>query len=131
MDLEKYLTDINFKKQLQCLNRKLKNKRIVIYGSGQLFQTICKYYDVSKLNIVAVTDGKYSTQNKEQSVCGYSTILVEEIEELKPDFILVAILNYTDIVYNLENIVYKNKPVKIMPMVQKNFFTILKEIWLN
>ena len=55
-ELEQYLVDNKFSKRFKALENKFKNKKIVIYGAGQLFQTIIKKYDLSKLNIVVIFD---------------------------------------------------------------------------
>ena len=41
------LEEFKFKKQLVKLNKKLKNKTVVIYGTGRLFQKIKENYDLS------------------------------------------------------------------------------------
>ena len=42
------------------LNKKLKGKTIVIYGSGLLFQKVLSNYDLSELNIIGISDRKFS-----------------------------------------------------------------------
>ena len=41
----------NFDKQFEKLIKRLKNKTVVIYGAGKMFQEIQNNYDLSKLNI--------------------------------------------------------------------------------
>lgn len=36
-ELKKFLDDNNFPKRLKNLNKKLKNKKIIIYGAGKFF----------------------------------------------------------------------------------------------
>lgn len=40
-DFSKYIEEINFKSQYKNLVKKLKNKKILIYGAGSFFQYIC------------------------------------------------------------------------------------------
>ena len=130
MDLEKFLKDINFEKQLTRLKKRLRGKTVVIYGTGSLFQLILSKYDLSGLNIVAISDGKYTPEDNGKEFCGYKTVPLTEISSLNPDYIIVATLSYTDIIYNFETVFFKNTKIKILPLAQKPFLTLLKEIWL-
>ena len=127
MNLEAYLKNINFDKQYEKLIKKTKNKKIVIYGTGELFQLINSKYDLSKLNIIALSDGKFTNKDKNEKILNYPKIPMYEIETLKPDFVFVATLKYLEIMKSLEDILpYK---IKVFPLVQKPFLKILKEIW--
>ena len=128
-DLEYYLKEINFDKQYKKIIKKYKNKKIVIYGAGQLFETIKSNYDLSKLNIIAVSDGKYTSSDIGQEFLGYKKVPLDNILELKPDYIIVATLRYLSIIENFENNVFKGEKVKIRPLAQKSFWQTLKEIW--
>ena len=130
MDLEKYLEEIKFEKQLARLKKRLQGKTIIIYGTGSLFQSILSKCDLSDLNIIAVSDGKYTSEDKGKEFCGFKTVPLTEISSLNSDYILVATLNYTDIIYNFETVFFKNTKTKILPLAQKPFLTLLKEIWL-
>ena len=131
MDFERYLTDLNFDKQLNRLKKSLKDKRIVIYGSGELFQFINKNYDLSDLNIVGISDGKYSDEDNGKDFMNYRIVSLNNIPELKPDYVIVAILNYIEIQYDLKNVYLKNADIKVIPFVQKRIGTVLKSIWLS
>ena len=41
-DIKDLLNKYKFEKQLKKLNKKLKNKKFVVYGTGLVFQTILK-----------------------------------------------------------------------------------------
>ncbi|MBR3605379.1 MAG: hypothetical protein IKL52_05065, partial [Candidatus Gastranaerophilales bacterium] len=60
---KKYLKKVNFKKEFYNLKNTLKNKKILIYGAGILFETIYKNYDFSDLNIVGISDKKIESEN--------------------------------------------------------------------
>lgn len=130
MDLEKYLEEIKFEKQLTRLKKRLLGKTVVIYGTGSLFQLILSKYNLSDLNIIAVSDGKYTSEDNNKEFCDFKTIPLTEISSLNPDYILVATLNYTDIIYNFETVFFKNTKIKILPFAQKPLCELLKEIWL-
>ena len=57
--MEQYLKEHNFDKHFENLCKQLKGKTVVIYGTGKMFQTIAKNYDLTKLNIIGVIDKKY------------------------------------------------------------------------
>jgi ABC-type Fe3+-hydroxamate transport system substrate-binding protein len=113
----------NYSKQLNRLEKKLKNKRVVIYGIGEFFQTIMRHYDLSKLNIVALSDRNISEQG---SFLGYKTCSPSNILEYKPDYILVGTFNYINVIEYLESL-YPD--VKIFPLMKKSAGQIWKEVW--
>ena len=101
-DLGLYLKQINFDKQYQKIIKKLKNKTVLIYGAGLLFETINSKYNLSKLNIVGISDGKYGPQDENQEFLGYKKYPTYLLPELKIDYVLVSTLNYLDIIESLE-----------------------------
>lgn len=126
---EQYLKKNNFNKWLKSLNNKIKNKTIIIYGSGMMFQYIKANYDLSKFNIIGISDAKYSTDSEGKESMGYKIIPKEKIKEYSPDYILVAIENYINIIEDFEMNVFKSSKIKILPLVKKNFIDIIKIIW--
>ena len=64
-DFCSFLKRRNFKSRLKKLTQKLKNKKIVIYGAGQLFEEINRHYDLSGLNIIALADRKFNDYEEE------------------------------------------------------------------
>jgi len=123
VELNQFLKKVNFDKQFENLIKKLKNKKVVIYGCGQLFQLINEKYDLSKLQILGVSDYKFSDSDEKQKFSGYKIIPKSKIPNYKPDYILIATLNYTDIIKNFDY------SIKLKPLVKKGLFYDLKEIW--
>ena len=121
--LKKY----NFDKQLKRLNKKLKNKKILVYGTGLFFKKIKENYDLSGLNIVAVSDKKYALNQKGQMDMDYEIVPYDLINECKIDYILIATLNIFNIYQALTELV-KGTKIKILPLVDKPFWTLLNEI---
>ncbi len=124
-----YLKSVKFKKYLNKLNKKLKNKTIVVYGTGILFQKILKHYDLSKLNIIGISDRKYVESDEGREELGYKIIPLDKITEYKPDYVLVATLKFISIMDDFRNNIFKNSGTKILPLVDKPFLTLLKEIF--
>ena len=123
------LDEFKFKKQLVKLNKKLKNKTVVIYGTGLLFQKIKENYDLSNLNIIGVSDRKYTTEEEGRESFGYKIIPLEKIVDYKPDYILISTLKFLGIMDDFKNNVFKGTKIKVLPLVDKPFLTLLKEIF--
>lgn len=117
-----------FDKQLKKLEKKIGKKSIAIYGTGILFEIINKNYNLSKLNVIALSDRKVTTEGE---FLGYKTIPLKEIAALSPDYVLVSILNPLEIIEDLEINEFKNTKIKVRELVKSPFFKILKEIWLG
>lgn len=126
----KYLEKIKFEKHLKRLEKKLKNKKVLIYGTGNFFQYIYKNYDLSKINIIGISDKKYESCLDDKFFGDKFTICApDKINELKPDYILVGTLYFVKIIDILENKVVKNKKIKIKPLINKPFLEIFNEVW--
>lgn len=121
-----YLEKFNFSKQLEKLKRKLKKKSIVIYGAGTFFQTIKQYYNFSDINIIGICDRKFVKGNNTEFL-GYKTYSIQEVNELKPDYILVATKMYVPIMEDLYFNSMRN--TKIKPLLKKDIWTLIGEIW--
>lgn len=124
-----YLKKVNFQKRLEKLSKKLKNKSIVIYGTGMFFEDLKNSYDLSALNIIAVSDRKFTHHEQDEEFLGYKVCAPEEIAALNPDYVLVATINIVKIMESLENTVLKGTKIKLMPLVKKTFKDIWNEIW--
>ena len=126
----KYLEKIKFEKHIKRLEKKLKNKKVIIYGTGNLFQYIYENYDLSKINIIGISDKKYETCPCDDFFNDKFTICApDKIDELNPDYILVGTLYFVKIIDILENQVVKNKKIKIKPLLNKPFMEIFNEVW--
>ncbi len=124
-----YLQKVNFQKNLNRLNKKLKNKPVVIYGTGVFFEAIKNNYDLSGLNIIAVSDRKFANHSDNEEFFGYKVCAPEEIVSLKPEYVLVATINIVKIMESLETTVLKGTKIKLLPLVKKPFKDIWNEIW--
>ncbi len=124
-----YLEEFNFKKHLEKLNKKLKGKSVVLYGAGVFLEAINKYYDLSKLNIIGISDKRFDEHGENETFLGYKVYSIEEIKNLNPDYILVATKFYIPIIEDLYFNKFVNTKITIKPLVKKTFLTLLKEIW--
>ena len=94
-----------------------------------LFQFINDNYDLSELNIIGISDMKFSKESEGQESLGYKIIPKSEILKYNPDYVIVASENYIDLIENLELKLFKDTKVKVLPLVKKNIWDIIKIIW--
>lgn len=119
---------LNFGRHLLRLEKKLKGKKVVIYGAGAFFQVINEFYDLKKLNIVAISDMRFSEHGENETFLGYSVCSPNEIKDIKPDYVLVGTLKFIDIIEDLL-LKFKGEKIKVKPLINKPFWELLKEIW--
>lgn len=105
---------MGFSKQFDDLINKLQNKKVIIYGTGILFQSVFNMFDLKKLDIIAVSDKKYSS---EEEFYGYKAIPPKMIFDIGADCILVAVQEYERIIED-----FKQKApddMEIIPLARK------------
>lgn len=124
-----YLKNINFEKTLVSLKKKLKNKPIIIYGTGLLFQYINENYDLSDLNIIGISDIKYASELEGNKDLGYNIIPKGSIPKYDPDYVLVASENYMGLIESLNMEFSSYHSIKFLPLARKNWLEIVKAIW--
>ena len=127
--LEEHLKNCKFDKYLRNLIKKLKGKTILVYGTGTMFQYIQEHYDLSELNIVAVSDGKYLLEQEGQEDLGYKIVPKEKLEDFDVDIVLLGLQNYVGVLCNFASVIYKEKNTKILPLVRIPLWKLLKDIW--
>lgn len=128
-NLLEYLEKNNFEKHLKYVKKKLQNKSIIIYGAGILFEIIKANYNLSGLNIVGISDRKFSENQEGQDFLGYKIIPFSKIIDIKPDYVLVSVLRFLDIVEDFEENEFKGTKIKIRPLIKAPLIELLKEIW--
>ena len=129
--LEEHLKFCDFDKYYKKLVKKLKGKSILIYGTGLMFQHIQKNYDLSQLNIIAVSDGKYLLEQEGQEDLSYKIVPKEKLKDFEVDVVLLGLQNYISVLCDFSSTVYKNKKTKILPLVRISLWKALKNIWLS
>lgn len=123
MDFKQYLETYNAQAKINQLAKRYKNKKIIIYGAGQFSREIFDNYDLSKLNIIAVADKKF-TDEKNRSFYNLNCIPPEEMGKIDCDVILIANFDYDFFLAQLDdNFLYKtkNENVEIRPLIKLTF----------
>lgn len=95
-----------FQNKLDNIAKKYKNKKVILYGTGKVCDLILRNFDISKINIVAVSDRKYTDET--QIYEGFKTIPPEKIAENKPDIVLITLQDYLIAGDYFEDKLFKN-----------------------
>ena len=120
-----------FEKTLPKLVKKLEGKSVVIYGAGVFLELIKKYFDISGLNIIGISDKRFENHTENEEFLGYKVYAPSEIKDVSPDYVLVATKTYINIIENLYYETLKGTKINIKPLLQKPFMTLVKEIWCS
>ncbi|MFA6990072.1 MAG: methyltransferase domain-containing protein [Candidatus Gastranaerophilaceae bacterium] len=99
----KYLDNKNFQDKISTLAQKYRNKKILMYGAGLLFNVIKEKFDISKLNIVAITDIKFDQHCEYR---GLRAIPPSSIKDLSFDVIIIAVYNPDNIKQYFKNTLF-------------------------
>ena len=127
-EISVHLKNIDFPNQLKNLLKKIKNKKVILYGAGEFFETVKNNYDLSQLNIIGICDKRFYPEQEGQDFLGYKIIPFEKIKNYDTDYILISTLKYLSILDNLDTTL-KGRKIKIEPLAKKTFISILKEIF--
>ncbi|HSA06210.1 MAG TPA: hypothetical protein P5556_03435 [Candidatus Gastranaerophilales bacterium] len=92
----------NLDKRIDKLAQKYKNKRVIIYGTGKLLDIIRKNNNLSKFNIIGISDIKFKDG---EEFMGYKTIAPESISVHNPDVVLISVVEVKKVTNFLENII--------------------------
>lgn len=124
-----YLEKNKFGKQLKKLSKKLKGKRVVLYGAGLFFEVLNSAYDLSVLNVVAISDKKFDNVQQGEIFLGYNAIPPAQIEGTSPDIVLVTTEKFINIIDYLTFDLLDKTNIKVKPILKLPFVSLFKLIW--
>ena len=124
----KYLQENDFETHFAKLKDKLKGKKILIYGAGQIFKFIKNNYDLSELNVVGICDRQFLKSQEGEDFLGYRKIHTENINNYDYDCILISVLKYYNLGFQLRSLI-KNKSVKFYPLIRQKLLNNIKDIF--
>ncbi|MDD3593556.1 MAG: hypothetical protein PHX18_02905 [Candidatus Gastranaerophilales bacterium] len=128
-EFKEYLKEVKFDKHFSRLKKKFKNKSIIIYGTGKLFQFIKDNYNISSLNIIGISDKKFSPEEEGEMHLGYKIIPKDKIPKYNPDYVIVAALEYSEIIEDFYHTEFNRSKIKIIPLVKIPILKLLEKIW--
>lgn len=121
-ELKFLLKKKNTQSRINKLAKIYKGKKIIIYGAGILYKILNEEYNLSELDIVAITDKSFTDENK--TLNGYEAINPLKIKDYQPDVIILATYYPNNIIEYLSNniIPFLNKNVKIDFFFKKSLY---------
>ena len=114
---------IDIQKKINKLADKYKNKKIVLYGAGQFAYDIFQNYDLSRLNIIAITDKKFEKEN-DSEFFNLKCVKPNELQDMDYDIILISDTEYKTSVDILDGqVLYGTKKagIEIRPLISLTF----------
>ena len=111
---KEYLKEIGFGQKLDEFCKNAGSKTVLIYGAGKMFNAIVQNYDLSKLNIIGISDRRFENENDSGQFMGFNICLPQEIKKLKPDYIIVSLKNYSKVWADLQ---YENEESCVLSML--------------
>ena len=118
--IENYLNTNHFKRQLKFLVKKIKNKKVIFYGAGELFRYIFNNFDLSEINIIGISDKSFD--NIQQT--HYKNLLIiptNQIKEYDVDYVILSVLNWQEVlISNYKNKIFP-KNTKVFPICKSKF----------
>ena len=124
----KLLDRMHFDKRLKFLENKFKNKTIVVYETGPLFDTIVDDYNLDKLDIIAISDARFEESDITEYK-GYKAVSPLKIKELNPDIVLVCAPQSLASIEYLRYQLLVDTDIKVLPLVKRSLISTIKEIW--
>lgn len=130
MEFKKYLENAKAQKQIDKLSKKFAGKKVAIYGAGRFCRAIFENYDLSGLNIVAIADIKFESEEK-RDFFNLNCITPEELKSFDCDVILLGVKDtfyFLDVIENLLSDSHNvEKPVR--PIIKQSFFGYIKSLF--
>lgn len=89
---------------------KYKNKKVVLYGAGKFFEFIKDNFDLSKFNIIAVSDLKFNEFDSPKHLenIGFNVIAPHKIHTLIPDIVIICTEKLIPIMKYFKEELFKN-----------------------
>lgn len=127
---KRYLEKKKAQKVINKFAKKYADKKIILYGAGVFAEDLLNYYDLSKLNIVGISDAKFKI-DKEGEFFNYKKISPDDI--VKQDFDLLLTLLYDDepLMDFFDDRLFKGIDIdfKIEPLIKMSFWDYVKKVY--
>jgi len=118
-DLVSYFLDKNVQEKIDELGEELLQKRVVIYGADNYTRYLYKNYDLSKLNVIAISDKRFE-QNRIHEFYDLVCIEPSKLKDIDCDIILISDKNFVSSYNTLIRILNgtKNQLTDIRPVIK-------------
>lgn len=126
-----YLKENRFEEKLQKWENEYKNKKVILYGCGLLFDQIIENYDIAKkLNIIGVCDVKYE-KNKPDNYLGFNTIRPSELKKTDFDVLIFTVIDHLVCLNYLNTFDFFDESKDFRYINELSFKSKLKSIYLK
>lgn len=88
--------------KIEKISKKLKNKKVIIYGTGKLFQFLKSENVFSDWDVVGVCDNKYLPEDENLECEGYRIINHDNLNNYKADYIFISVQKYRPVLNRLK-----------------------------
>jgi len=113
-----YLEKIKEKEYIEKLKKKLKDKKILLYGAGLAFDILSENFDLSEFNFIGISDKKFETVDRNlENYKGLKVIKPAEIKNYDFDIVLFTLKLYKKIAKSFKNQGIKKK---MLPIIKRN-----------
>ena len=129
--MEDIFNEINLQKRVDELAKIYKGKRIVIYGAGDYFLNLREKCDLSRLDIVGISDKKFEV-SKDENPSEYLPLTPEELKTFDFDIVFVLLKNDEKLCDYIEYQLLmntKNENKTVIPMLKKRFKNKAREYY--
>lgn len=110
-------------------SKEYENKKIILYGVDLFTGDLFRNYDLSKLNIIGVTDPSFE-RHKEGEFYGYPKL--SPIDLIDKDFDLLLITTYDDVEHKfyIRRELFKGRQIKfkLKTLISMNVFEYIKSL---
>lgn len=105
----------NYQNKIDKLAKKYKDQKILLYGDGMISNILQEDYDLSKLNIVAVTDRKFLGCDYDPTTGKYPKISPNKLKTVDYDVVFIALKCWENVVNSYSD---KGEMKTIVPLVK-------------
>lgn len=113
---KEYFEKINEQEYLNKLAKKLKGKKVILYGAGIISEVINEHYDLSKFNIIGIADKRFE-RTEEKECLSFKTLKPNELKYTDCDYIFVSLKLFNKI---KQNLIKDGVNKKIISLINKN-----------
>lgn len=129
-ELEKYFRNIDIQGKIDNLSDMYSSKRVIIFGAGDYTRYIFKNYNLSKLDIVAISDKRFD-EERIHEFYNLKCIKPSEIKDTDADVILISEEGFVEAYDYLTNVVLKGQDTEIAPLIQTDLKSVFNESFAN
>ena len=128
-NFKNYLKKKNAQNLIDKFAKNYEGKKIILYGvnlfSGDLFRN----YDLSKLNIIGVSDQNFQNDSGDDYY-GYKKFKADQLFEIDFDILLITAYDDLEIKFFLKNELLKgkNEKFKIRTLIRMNLFEYIRAL---